>query len=341
MFKLPVEKVIVHTTLIGGGYGRRLMVDYAIEAVQISQAIDAPVKVFWTREDDMKHDYYRPASIHKLSGAVSKDGKPSAWIHVMAGPSIAEYLNPNQQPSGLPDAVDGAANFSYDAIPNIDVEYVPVSTPVPIGWWRSVYNSQNAFVNESFIDEMAAAAGTDPVEFRRLALPAGSRLRGALELAVSKANWTSPLPPTTARGVACHACFGSYVAQVAEVSVDTAGKVKVQKIVCAVDCGPAVNPDIIEAQIEGAIAFGLSATLKDEITIDKGRVQQSNFNTFRILPFEEMPKVEVYIVPSTGSIGGIGEVGVPCVAPAICNAIFAATGKRIRKLPVRPDDLKS
>ncbi len=341
MYRLPAEKVIVHTTLLGCGFGRRLMVDYAIEAVQISQAVDAPVKVFWTREDDFHNDFYRPVSLHNLSGAVNTDGSLAAWLHVMVAPSVAEYLNPNLQPGGLPDAVDGAANFNYDAIPNIGVEYVRVGTQVPIGWWQSVYHSQNAFVNESFIDEMAAAAVTDPVEFRRLALPADSRLRGVIDLAISKVDWASRLQSGSGRGIACHACFGSYIAQIAEVSVNASGNVRVDRIVCAIDCGTVVNPGIVEAQIEGAIAFGLTGTLKDEITIEKGRVQQSNFDTFHILPFNEMPKIEVYILPGTGSIGGVSEAGVPCVAPAVCNAIFAATGKRIRRLPVRPEDLKS
>jgi isoquinoline 1-oxidoreductase beta subunit len=240
-----------------------------------------------------------------------------------------------------PDAVDGAAQLPY-SVPNILVDYVMVNTAVPVGWWRSVYHSQNAFVNECFLDEIAAAVGADPYEFRRRLLPAtaGSRLRGTLELAADKAGWVKPLAKGRARGIACHASFGSFFAEVAEVSVDKTGKVRVHKVVCALDCGPVVNPDTIAAQIEGAIAFGLSAALKGEITIARGRVQQGNFDDYPILTFAEMPEVEVQIVPSTDALGGIGEPGLPPIAPAVCNAIFAATGKRLRRLPIRSEDLK-
>jgi isoquinoline 1-oxidoreductase beta subunit len=248
---LPAEKVKVHTMLLGGGFGRRLMPDFAVEAAQISKAIDAPVKVVWTREDDMRHDFYRPASYHRLTAGINASGQLVTWTHRVVAPSIMAQLFP-QGNQRQPDAVDGAAQLPY-SVPNILVDYVMVNTAVPVGWWRSVYHSQNAFVNECFLDEIAAAMGADPYEFRRRLLPNGSRLRGALELAADKAGWVKPLAKGRARGIACHASFGSFFAEVAEVSVDKTGKVRVHKVVCALDCGPVVNPDTIAAQIEGAI----------------------------------------------------------------------------------------
>jgi isoquinoline 1-oxidoreductase beta subunit len=336
--KLPPEKIKVHTTLFGGGFGRRLMPDFAVEAAHISKAAGAPVKLVWTREDDMRHDFYRPASYHRLSAGVDANGKLIAWKHHLVAPSISAQLFGGGDPN-RPDAVDGAAQLPYQ-IPNLSVDYVMANTAVPIGWWRSVYHSQHAFVNESFLDEIAVAAGVDPYELRRRLLPEGSRLRKVLELVAEKAYWNQPPAQGRSRGIACHNCFGSYFAHVAEVSVDAAGKVRVHKIVCALDCGPIVHPGIIHSQVESAVVIGLSAALKGEITLAKGHVEQSNFDDYPLLTFDEMPEVEVHIVPSTEKQGGIGEPGLPPVAPAVCNAIFAATGKRIRRLPIQPEELK-
>lgn len=337
--KLPLEKIKVHTTLLGGGFGRRLMPDFVVEATHLSKAAGAPVQLVWTREDDIRHDFYRPASYHRFTAGIDKSGQLVAWTHHLVAPSISVQLFGEQDQQSQPDAVDGAAQLPYH-IPNILVDYVMANTAVPAGWWRSVYNTQNAFVNESFLDEIAAAVAVDPYEFRRRLLPENSRLFGVLELAANKAGWDKPPSAGRSRGIACHASFGSFFAEVAEVSVDDRGKVRVHKVVCALDCGPIVHPDIIASQVEGAIVLGLSAALKGEITIDKGRVQQGNFDDYPLLSFDAMPEVEVHILPSTATQGGIGEPGLPPIAPAVCNAIFAATGKRIRRLPIRAEDLK-
>lgn len=336
---LPLEKVIVHTTLVGGAFGRRLLADYAVEAAQISKTAGVPVQVLWTREDDMQHGFHRPASYHRMSAALDKDGQLSAWQHHLVAPSISAQLFGGGEDNPRPDAVDGAAQLPYQ-IPNLLVSYVMANTAVPIGWWRSVYNTQNAFVNECFLDEIAAAAKVDPFQLRLQLLPEDSRLRGVLELVADKAEWNKPPATGRGRGIACHACFGSYVAEIADVSIDQTNHVRVHKVVCAVDCGPIVNPDIIAAQFEGAVVMALSATLKSAITIAHGRVEQGNFDDFPLLTFDEMPDVEVHILSSTASQGGIGEPGVPPVVPAVCNAIFAATGKRIRRLPIRSEDLR-
>ena len=324
---LPVEKVKVNVSLLGGGFGRRLENDYVVEAVKISKAIGSPVKVVWTREDDMRHDLYRPATYNVLRAALDNDGGPLGWFHRIVGPSA----------KGL---VVSGSHLMYD-IANVYVDSHIVETGVPIGAWRSVGYSQNAFVIEGFIDELAHAGGKDPVEFRRKLLGNAPRLRGVLDLAAEKAGWGKKLPAGSGHGVALVQGFGSSVAEIAEVSVDeTTGKVHVDRVVCAVDCGPVVNPDTIEAQLESAVAFGLTVALKDEITINKGGIVQGNFDDYDILRMNEMPTVEVYIVPSTDTMGGIGEPGVPPIAPAVCNAIFAATGKRLRQLPIRANDLR-
>jgi CO/xanthine dehydrogenase Mo-binding subunit len=323
---LPVDKVRVNVTLLGGGFGRRLQTDYGSDAVRVSKAIGAPVQVIWTREDDMQHDWYRPCTYNVLKGGLDKDGWPVAWMHRIAGP-------------GSRGLVVAGSTPPY-AIPNFRVDSHIKETGVPIGAWRSVGPSQNGFVVESFIDELAHAAKKDPFEFRRHLLSKSPRLRRALEAAAEKAGWGKPLPAGVGRGIAAVESFGSAVAEVVEASVAKDGSVKIHRIVAAVDCGPIVNPDTLEAQVEGGIVYSLSSVLKDEITIAKGRTVQSNFDDYRILTIDEMPKVETHIIPSTESVGGIGEPGLPPVAPALCNAIFAASGIRVRRLPIKPADLK-
>ncbi|MFQ5865017.1 MAG: molybdopterin cofactor-binding domain-containing protein [bacterium] len=338
MTKLPPEKIKVHTTLLGGGFGRRLMPDFAVEAARVSKAVGAPIKLVWTREDDMRHDFYRPASYHRVAAGIDNSGQLIAWTHQVVAPSIMQSVLPQWYQEDHPDPVGGAEEFAYKAA-NILVDCVVANTAVPVGWWRSVYNTQNAFVNECFLDEIAAAAGVDPYEFRRRLLPEDSRLRGPLELAASKARWDKPPAAGRFRGIACHASFGSFFAEVAEVSVNDSGTVRVHKVVCALDCGAIVHPDTIKSQVEGAVVYGLSAALMAEITIERGRVVQGNFDDYPMLTIDMMPEVEVYIVPSTEAPGGIGEPGVPPITPAVCNAIFAATGKRIRRLPIQSSDL--
>jgi isoquinoline 1-oxidoreductase beta subunit len=329
---MPADKVRVHTTLLGGGFGRRFKQDFVTDAIQISKAIHKPVKVVYSRENDIRHDFYRPATYNVLRGGLGADSMPVAWIHRIVGPSI---LGGGRGGRGGPDptSTEGAANLPY-AIPNILVDYVQKDTPVPLGFWRSVGNSQNAFVVESFVDEIAATAGRDPLELRRALLKDKRRHLGVLNLAAEKAGWEKPLPKGRGRGIAVHASFGSFVAQVAEVSVAPDGKVKVHRVVCAIDCGIVVNPDTVKAQMESGIVYGLSAALYGKIIINRGRVEQSNFHDYPILRFSEMPVVEVHMVPSAEALGGVGEPGVPPIAPAVCNAIFAASGKRIRRLPI-------
>ena len=329
---IPKEKVRIHTTLLGGGFGRRLESDFVAEAVSISKAINAPVKVIWSREDDTKHGFYRPATYNKLSAGLDAQNRPVAWTHHIVAPPILTKFGPLQ--NGIDGTlIDGAADVPY-AFPNLFVDQLAVDLPIPLGFWRSVGASQNAFVVECFFDEVAAAAGRDPYELRRELLQAKPRHLRVLELAASKAGWGSPLPPGRGRGIAIAEWEPTTCAEVAEVSVGADRTVRVHRVVAAVDCGPVVNPDTIEAQMQGGVVFGLSAALYGEITIDKGRVQQGNFNDYPVLRMPEMPVVEVHIVPSSDPQGGIGEPSVPPTAPAVCNAIFAATGKRIRSLPI-------
>lgn len=327
ILNLPIDKVIVHVTLMGGGFGRRLASDYAVDAVLVSKAAGKPVQVVWTREDDTKNDLYRPMTYNILKAGLDKNGIPVAWVHRIAGPSSR----------GL---VVGGSTPPY-AIPNFLVESRILDTGVPIGAWRSVGPSQNGWIIEGFIDELAHAAKRDPFEFRRTLLIKSPRLKRTLEYAAEKAGWKKPAPKGWGKGIACVESFGSACAMVSEVSVDSNATLKIHRIVAAIDCGPVVNPDTVEAQMEGGIVYALSAMLKDEITIDKGRVQQESYDDYRMLQFDEMPKIEVYTVPSTNAVGGIGEPGLPPATPSVCNAIFAATGKRIRKLPIRPGDLKA
>ncbi len=336
----PREAVKVNTLLLGGGFGRRGGQDFVADAVETSKAVNAPVKVIWSREDDTQHDHYRPATYNVFRAALDERGAPAAWLHRIVAPSIgAQHGRP------LKDGIDslmteGAANLPY-AIPDLQVEYIYKDLGIPVGFWRSVGASQNAFITESFIDELAAAAGKDSFEFRRDLLTKAARHKGVLELAAEKGDWGKPLPQGRFRGIAVAFSYGSYASEVAEVSIGKDGKVRVHRVVCALDCGTVVNPDTVKAQVEGSIVWGLTAALYGAITLDKGRVQQSNFHDYQMLRINEMPVVEVHIVPSTAAAGGVGEPGVPPLAPAVCNAIFAGTGKRIRKLPIRAEELQS
>jgi isoquinoline 1-oxidoreductase beta subunit len=328
------ERVKVHTTYLGGGFGRRFELDFIMEALETSKAVALPVKVIWSREDDIRNAQYRPACRHDLRAGLDATGKPAAWTHRIVAPSIMARVFPDTVKNGLDgEAVEGAVGMPY-AIPNVHVDYGLTDTGIPVGFWRSVNNSFNAFVVESFIDELAHAAQQDPYEYRRDLLAKAPRHLGVLNLAAAKAGWTTPLPAGRSRGIAVYKSFETYVAEVAEISIDSEGGVRVHRVVCAVDCGPVVNPGIVEAQMQSAIVYGLTAALWGEITIDKGRVQQSNFTDYRMLRLAEMPQVEVHIVPSSEAQGGVGEPGTPPIAPAVCNAIFAATGKRIRRLPI-------
>ncbi len=331
---LPPEKVKVHTLLMGGGFGRRARVDYVAETVEIAKAVGgAPVKLTWTREDDMRHDYYRPASYVKFAAALDGNGWPASFSADVACPPFPAVVNGMAR-----TAVQGIDDLHY-SIPNIRVDYHVAETHVPVSYWRSVGHSQNTFFVEGFIDELAAASGKDPVEFRRHLLAGNPRLLGVLNIAAEKAGWGKPLPAGRFRGIAAVSPnIGSFNAQVAEISVKP-GKLRVERVVCVVDCGYNVNPAITRQQTEGGIVYGLAAALKGSITIDRGRVEQANFDTYDVIRIDEMPRIEVHIVPSTEAPGGIGEASVPGIAPAIANAVFAATGKRLRKLPIRNADL--
>jgi isoquinoline 1-oxidoreductase beta subunit len=342
---LKPDQVKLNTTFLGGGFGRRAVMDshFVVEAVQISKAINAPVKVIWTREDDIRGGFYRPMATHALSAGLDAAGNPVAWQHRVVCQSflIGTPFEAMMVKDGVDEvAVEGSNDNPYD-LPNILVDYQMVPSGVPTLWWRSVGHSHSAFAVESFMDELAHAAGKDPFEFRRALLSKQPRHKGVLELVADKAGWGKPVSEGRARGIAVHDSFGSYVAHVAEVSVSKQGELKVHRVVCAIDCGPTVNPDGIKAQMESCIAFGLTAALYGEITFDKGRVQQSNFFDYPMLRIHEMPEVEVHIVQSTDKMGGVGEPGLPPVAPAVANAIFALTGKRLRRLPIRPADLKA
>jgi isoquinoline 1-oxidoreductase beta subunit len=329
---LPPQKVKIHTLYLGGGFGRRGGDDFVGEAVEISKAIGGPVKLTWSREDDMQHDLYRPASYTRFAGGLDAEGWPVAWTTRIACPPFGGMRN------GVDfTGVQGVADIQY-GIPNIQIEYHAPEVGIPVTYWRSVGYSQNTFFAESFLDELAAAGGKDPFELRRRLLAKSPRYLAVLELAADKAGWGTPLPAGRFRGIAVVNNIGSFNAQVAEVAV-TKGKLRVHRVVCAVDCGQVINPAIVEQQIQSGIVYGLSAALKGAITIDHGRVQQSNFHEYDVLRIDEMPVVEVHIVPSQSAPGGIGEASTPSVVPAVTNAVFAATGKRIRKLPIRPEDL--
>ena len=337
---LKPEQVEIHTTFLGGGFGRRAnpVSDFVAEAVQVAKATGKPVKTVWTREDDVRGGYYRPAYLHRASVALGKDGMPSAWQHTIVGQSITAGtpFEGMMVKDGVDDtSVEGVRDSAYlKAIPDYRVELHSPRPGIPVLWWRSVGNSHTAFVMESLIDECARSAGKDPVEYRRVLLKKHPRHLGVLNLAAKKSGWGTPLPKGRARGIAVHESFGTWVAQVAEVSVD-GGTIRVHRVVCGVDCRVAINPAGVAAQMESGIAFGLGAALHSELTFKDGRVQQSNFHDYQVLRMNEMPVVETHLVPSTEKSGGVGEPGVPPIAPAVANAVAKLTGKRLRELPLR------
>jgi isoquinoline 1-oxidoreductase beta subunit len=342
---LKPEQVTLHTTLLGGGFGRRAnpACDFVTEATEVAKAAKVPVKVVWTREDDIRGGWYRPMWYDHFTAGLDASGNPVAWTHTIVGQSI--MTGTMFEAYGVKDGIDsasveGAADILY-GIPNLRVELHTPKNEVPVQWWRSVGHSHTGFSVEAFLDEVAHAGGKDPYQLRRTLLAGQPRMLAVLDLAAQKADWGSALPAGRARGIATHFSFDSYVAQVAEVSVEKDGTVHVHRVVAAVDCGQTVNPDTVQAQLEGGIIFGLTAALKTEITFEKGRVQQRNFNDYPMLRMFESPVIEVFIVPSSEHPTGVGEPGVPPVAPAVANAIFAATGKRVRRLPIRPQDLRS
>jgi isoquinoline 1-oxidoreductase subunit beta len=345
---LAPEKVQIHTTLLGGGFGRRAnpASDFVIEAVQVAKVAKAPVKVVWTREDDTQGGWYRPMWHDRFAAGLDASGNPVAWTHTIVGQSImaGTPFEAFTIKDGVDSAsVEGAADLLY-GIPNLQVDLHSPKIGVPVQWWRSVGHSHTGFSVEAFFDEVAHAGGKDPYHLRRALLAKEPRMLAVLDLAAEKAGWgkagsaSKPLPKGVGRGIATHFSFDSYVAQVVEASVDGDGNVRVHRVVCAVDCGRVVNPDTVSAQMEGGINFGLTAALKTEITLENGRVQQSNFNDYPMLRMSEAPAIEVFIVPSEEKPTGVGEPSVPPVAPALSNAIFAATGKRVRRLPIRASD---
>ena len=342
---LKPEQVTFETTFLGGGFGRRACTgsDFVVEAVQVAREVGQPVIVIRTREDDMRAGYYRPMWYDRVAACLDGKGLPLAWQLRIVGQSIVAGT-PFESAivkDGIDDtSVEGAANTPY-AIPNLQVELHSPKNAVPVLWWRSVGHSHTAFVMESFLDELAHAAGQDPYQYRRQLLSKHPRTLKVLETAASKAGWDKPLPKGQGRGIAVHESFGSFVAQVAEVSLDARGAIRVHRVVCAIDCGRIVNPDTIRAQMESGITFGLSAALYGAITLKNGRVEQGNFHDYPLVSMEAMPEVEVYIIESSEPPGGVGEPGVPPIAPAVANALFAITGARLRSLPMMPEKIKA
>jgi isoquinoline 1-oxidoreductase beta subunit len=335
---LKPEQVEIHTTFLGGGFGRRAnpVNDFVGEAVEVAKAAKAPVKTVWTREDDTRGGYYRPAFVHRARVGLDDKGRPVAWQHVLAGQSILagtpfEAIMVKDGIDGT--SVEGVSDSPYlTSIPDHRVGLHSPRTGIPVLWWRSVGHSHTAFVMESLIDEVAHAGGQDPVALRRSLLQSHPRHLGTLNLAVEKSGWGLGLPKGRARGVAVHESFGSFVAQVAEVSVEE-GQIRVHKVTCAIDCGVVVNPAGVVAQMESGIAFGLGAALFSKLTLKGGQVQESNFHDYRVLRLNEMPVVDVHIVASGEKSGGVGEPGTPPIAPAVANAVFTLTGQRLRELP--------
>jgi isoquinoline 1-oxidoreductase beta subunit len=339
---LPPEKVTVNNHLIGGGFGRRLEPDMALSAVRVAQHLDGePVKVVWTREEDIQHDIYRPVYRDTITASLA-DGKVAAWKYKVTGSSvIARWLPPAFQKGIDIDAIDCAVDMPYD-IPDFHVEYVRAEPPaVPTGFWRGVGPNNNVFAIECFMDELAKKAGKDPIAFRRAMLGKNPRLLAALDLVAAKSNWGQPLPPRAGRGVCAQPAFGSFIATVVEAEVDARGQVRLRRVTSAVDTGIAVNPDSIEAQLQGGLIFGLTAALYGEVTVKNGRVQQSNFNDYRMLRIDQVPPIEVHVIKSGEAPGGIGETGATAGPPALRNAIYAATGIPLRRLPIDRDALAS
>lgn len=355
VLQIPPSAITIHITLIGGGFGRRLNIEYGVEAALVSKSAGAPVKIIWTREDDIRHDYYRPITRHRLRAALDSHNRVVGWSHHIAAPSTdGTYLG-----GEIPDTVGtelAGVGLAAGGVPNYKLEQSFLHTAVLRGYWRAVDTNWNHFAVHSFIDEVAAAAGKDPLEMRREIIRTSqkpvaeqdddntgpvdvARLLGVLELAAEKGDWGKPMAAGRGRGMAGLYAFGTYVAQVAEVTVSKDGGVKVDRVICAVDCGQVINPDMVKAQIQGGVVFGLSAALFEQIEIENGQVQQANFDTFPVLHIDDAPRVEVHIVPGHENPGGIGEPGVPSAAPAVANAIYAATGKRLRRLPFQIQEL--
>jgi isoquinoline 1-oxidoreductase beta subunit len=336
------ERVIVHKTTLGGGFGRRGAVqDFVHQAVLVAKAVGQPVKLLWTREEDIRHDFYRPVAMARFTAGLDASGMPVAWRVRVTGPSIIANLFPQRLTDGVDRSfANGFTEEMAYEVPNYEVGYAMRTTHVPVGFWRSVNHSQNGFFRECFVDEMAHATGQDPYQFRRKLLSKDPPRLAVLDAAAQKAGWDRPVPQGVSRGIALVEAYGSLCAQVAEASVGDKGEVRVHRVVAAIDTGHVVNPAILQSQVESAIVYGLSATLYGAITIENGRVQQGNFDDYEMLRIADMPVVETALVPSGGFWGGGGEPGVPPLAPALCNAIFAATGKRIRSLPLKGQDLK-
>jgi isoquinoline 1-oxidoreductase beta subunit len=331
---LPVDKIELMTTPAGGGFGLRAEPDAVVDAVQLSKELGRPVKVMWTREDEFAYEYFRPGSVCTIKGGLNDKGRLVAWSHKVASPSINARLSPQNIKNGIDQSsIQGLPDMPY-RLPNRRIEYVMIDLPIPVGYWRSVGHSINAFTVETFMDEMAHAAGKDPVGFRLDLMEPGSREYRTLSLLAEKANWGGTVPAGRSRGIALTSCFGSSAAHMAEVSVDeNTGRVTVHKVVCAIDCGPAVFPDAITAQLEGATVMALSVAFHERIRFANGGVRTANFDEYPLLTMSEVPEIEVHIADSVHGIGGVGEPGIPSVAPAVANAVFAATGVRLRELP--------